>query len=790
MTEHSVGLCIVHRNHNYGGILQSYATIMKMEELGAHYEIIDYQHPKSIRFYAGALISSASRVAVYSKLRALRKKVGKRIHREYAANVRIRDQKFREFTNERFHGFSKPIRDYEELQAYARKYTDVLVGSDQMWLPSGLGTNFYNLMFAPDDCNKIAYASSFGVADIPKNQRDRTREYLNRIQHISVREQAGQKIVKELTGRDVPVILDPTMIVTREQWDEAIPDTNVVDGKYIFCYFLGNNPEHRKEVLKLKEKTGLNIVTLKHIDEYIPADEHFGDLSPYDVGPAEFVNLIRHAEYVCTDSFHGSVFSIIYHKPFISFNRFSEGKNSRNSRLDTLFQNIGISRRFRHDLVQEMLEPIAYHEVDMNIRGLREAACSFIEDALGCKEKHHLQTAAENEGTSHIICSETDCTGCFACSAVCPQNAIAMKMDRNGFWRPAINSTLCVECQKCNRVCPANTSPEVYGPTEAFAYQNADSIRFESTSGGFFHAVASMIFAEGGVVCGAAFDQNMVLHHVFAETGEELGKLQKSKYVQSSLEGVYQRIRQYLEDGRKVLFVGTGCQAAALRKYIGEDNHLIVMDVVCYGVPSSGLFRDWIAYLEKKYGKVADVRFRDKTYGYASPNVKVQFENGRYIESCRDSNLFTDLFFRHLSIRNSCLKCRYKTIDRTSDLTLGDCWSIGSFDASKDDNKGTTVAFAHTETGRAICKSLHCIQVDLEKMVHKDAAKMVECVAPSHGASGFWLKYQEDGFEKTVQFYVRNGVKSKVKYGIKRLANRTGVSVMWYKRAKKRALHS
>lgn len=377
-----VGLCIVHRNHNYGSILQSYATLMKLDELGVDYEIINYSHPKTAKFYISALGRLASKDTVYSKVRSLKRKIGKKIHPEYAKNDAVRGRKFEEFISANFRKFSKPINDYEELQKYANKYSDVLVGSDQMWLPSGLGTNFYNLMFVADDINKIAYSASFGVSTIPEYQRGKTKEYLERIQHISLREEAGQKIVKELTGRDVPVILDPTMIVSKEQWDKSIEDSIIVDQKYIFCYFLGNNPEQRAEVKNLAELKKMKIVVLRHLDEYIPEDEKFGDIALYDVGPAEFVNLIRHAEYVCTDSFHGSVFSIIYHKLFVSFNRYNGGTNSRNSRLDTLFRNIGISRRYEKNLVNEVDKHVDWDVVDQKLANMRSKSSEFLIEAL------------------------------------------------------------------------------------------------------------------------------------------------------------------------------------------------------------------------------------------------------------------------------------------------------------------------------------------------------------------------------------------------------------------------
>ena len=778
-----VGLCIVHKNHNYGSILQSYATLMKLEELGVDYEIINYSHPRTAKFYLSALGRLGSKDTIYSKVRSLKRKIGKKTHPDYAKNDAIRGRKFEEFISANFRKFSKPINDYEELQRYANKFTDVLVGSDQMWLPSGLGTNFYNLMFAADDINKIAYSASFGVSTIPEYQREKTKEYLERIQHISLREEAGQRIVKDLTGRDVPVILDPTMIVSKEQWDESIKESKIVEGEYIFCYFLGNNPEQREEVKKLARDKNMKIVVLRHLDEYIPDDENFGDIALYDIGPAEFVNLIRYAEYVCTDSFHGSVFSIIYHKQFISFNRYAGGANSRNSRLDTLFQNIGISRRYSSNLSNEIDAPIDWGTVDEKLDELRQKSSSFIIEALGIDEE--LQAAETNEAPTHSICAGSDCTGCSACTAVCPKNAITMTMDKLGFWRPEVDMSKCINCNSCNRVCPINKSPETFGPTVVYAFQNKDdAVRFNSTSGGFFNAVATSVLNEGGVVCGAAYDDNMHIRHTFVERTEGLAPLQKSKYVQSSLDGVFRKVKQYLKDGRKVLFVGVGCQAAALRNYIGENDNLIIIDLICYGVPSTGLFDDWIKYLESKYGKVIDVRFRDKSYGYASPNVKVQFSNGKYIEACRDSNMYADLFFRHLSIRESCYSCHFKSIDRASDITLGDLWLMSKYNPLMDDNKGTTGVFAHTTKGKELCERFCNLQLDITTIVEADAKKMIESVSPAKGVSGFWGKYITDGFLSTVDLYERNTAKKRIKYAVKCLMNRTGLSSTWYRRKK------
>jgi hypothetical protein len=319
----------------------------------------------------------------YSKLRALKRNIGKKKHKEFAKSDCIRAQAFEKFRDSNFDNFSKVIINYDELCDYAKKFDSVVVGSDQLWLPAGLDTNFFNLMFVPENINKIAYAASFGVSKIPATQTNKTIHYLKRIEHISVREHSGQKLIKELTGREVPVIVDPTLVIEKDVWDSNIPNERIYREDYIFCYFLGNNPQHREEAKKLSENTGLKIVTLRHMDEFIDLDESFGDYAPYDVGPGEFVNLIRHATYVCTDSFHGSVFSIINHKQFVSFNRYGENsKNSRNSRLDSLFGQLGIERRFKGNIIDDMMKEIDYDTVEQNLLRLRVFAEDYIKDAL------------------------------------------------------------------------------------------------------------------------------------------------------------------------------------------------------------------------------------------------------------------------------------------------------------------------------------------------------------------------------------------------------------------------
>lgn len=167
----------------------------------------------------------------------------------------------------------------------ARRYSAVVTGSDQLWSPAGLPTNYYNLQFVPDDIRKISYASSFGVKNIPWYQKKRTAAFLNRLDFISMRENQGSEIVKELTGKDVPTILDPVFMFDKEGWERLIPVKREIAEPYIFAYFLGETAEHRKVVEKAAKKLGCKIIALRHLDQYVPNDENFGDIALYDVAP-------------------------------------------------------------------------------------------------------------------------------------------------------------------------------------------------------------------------------------------------------------------------------------------------------------------------------------------------------------------------------------------------------------------------------------------------------------------------------------------------------------------------
>ena len=345
-----VGICGCYDNHNYGSMLQAYANERAVLSLGHECEFIRYEK----NYTPVEMMRQVPRLFNGGRIASIRKsKANKKLAEQYSAIQACRlerDKTFDEFCAATFKRLSEPFVGYDALREGSKRYDAVQVGSDQLWLPMGLATNFYNLQFAAPGVRRVSYSTSFGVSSIPWYQRSRTADFLKKIDYLSVREQSGAEIVKDVAGLDAKVVVDPTLLLTAKQWAEAIPVKRVFEEPYIFCYFLGSNPLCREEARALSEKTGLPIVALRHLDEIIPSDEEFGDYSPYDVDPAGFVNLIRGAEYVLTDSFHGSVFSTIHHKDFATFYRFRLGsKQSRNSRIDNLFAHLGLEGRLVTD---------------------------------------------------------------------------------------------------------------------------------------------------------------------------------------------------------------------------------------------------------------------------------------------------------------------------------------------------------------------------------------------------------------------------------------------------------
>lgn len=387
-TQKKVGICACYGTKNYGSMLQAFATQEAVRKLGYTAEFIRYKKKKTLPSVLKQLPRLLNSNLMFDKWMAMKKKLLLEMHPSVKVQDRMRNENFARFGQQYYRDFSEEYYGFEDLKKSAAKYETVLVGSDQLWTPGGLPTNFYNLMFVPDEVNKVSYATSFGVSNIPWYQKGRTSQYLKRIHYLSVRELRGAEIVGQLTGRKAQVVADPTLLLTAQEWSEAVPAREVIDQPYIFCYFLGENEAHREIAEKLSRETGLQIVTTPFLDSFVKRDMFFGDEQHFDIGPDDFVNLIRNAKYVLTDSFHGTVFSILHHKQFLTFSRFASGTQSRNSRIDSILYLTGLDkRRYKQNVLLEVQDTIDYTVVDEKLADLRKESYDFLVAALSRKEQ-------------------------------------------------------------------------------------------------------------------------------------------------------------------------------------------------------------------------------------------------------------------------------------------------------------------------------------------------------------------------------------------------------------------
>ena len=298
------------------------------------------------------------------------------------------------------------------------------------------------------------------------------------------------------------------------------------------------------------------------------------------------------------------------------------------------------------------------------------------------------------------------CIGCTACKNICPQNAINMIEDEEGFEYPQINKQLCVEYGLCKKVCPIiNIKTEEPDLPKTYAvYNKNDKIRMQSSSGGVFTEIAKVILNNEGIVFGAIFDENFNVIHEEATNQKELEKLRGSKYVQSNLNDTFKRAKKYLESGKQVLFTGTPCQIEALYSYLRKDfENLYTQDLICHGVPSKNV---WKKYLE--YRKVQDksslkkVSFRNKEHkGWNQYQLFFQYVNHDvYINHNED--LYMKVFLSDIALRPSCYECKFKKKHRRADITLADFWGIDNIIPQMNDEKGTGLVFINTLKGEKL----------------------------------------------------------------------------------------
>lgn len=299
------------------------------------------------------------------------------------------------------------------------------------------------------------------------------------------------------------------------------------------------------------------------------------------------------------------------------------------------------------------------------------------------------------------ICLSKLCTGCGACSNVCPKKCIDIYYDKDGFLRPRIDESKCIGCEMCVRTCPSNKEVRTNEIQNVYIVSSKDQeILKTSSSGGVFSELSRNILERGGVVFGAKFSEKCdSVQHCYIEEYQEIVDLRGSKYIQSEMLDNFQKVKYILNDNREVLFVGTPCQVAGLKTYLGKEyEKLICVDFICHGVASTKAFNEYVSSLNLK-SKIKSICFRNKEHGYEYKNnlFKIVCEDGTTYEEPWLASTLGFAFANNLLSRPSCKNCKYATTSRVSDITLSDYFGEKSDDEQK--KRGVSLVLTNTKKG-------------------------------------------------------------------------------------------
>jgi coenzyme F420-reducing hydrogenase beta subunit len=356
------------------------------------------------------------------------------------------------------------------------------------------------------------------------------------------------------------------------------------------------------------------------------------------------------------------------------------------------------------------------------------------------------------------ITKKEDCCGCTACANICPKDAIVMAPDEEGFLYPQVVADRCVSCGLCQKVCPVGKAKGERDDVQGYIVRYKDAAIVEhSTSGGVFTALASYVIADGGVVYGTGYDENMRVVCKKADHVEALQEMRGSKFVQSYLGDSFRQIKQELARGTQILFVGTPCQVEGLLAYLQKKpENLLCVDFVCRGVPSPGLWENYVRTMEKKYGaKMIGARFKHKTYGYHATTMKVDFANGKTWYGSGRVDPMMKAFVTELASRPSCGACDFKQLSRKSDITMFDCYEFSAVTGLADDNKGYSSLFVQSEQGArlfdAVRDQLTVMEVAAEKLAEFNGAMVYRSAAPNPKREQFYRLAAENPIDVAME---------------------------------------
>ncbi len=777
---------------NYGSALQCYALKSEIEKYGYNCEVMGQCFPglDKYKHYMKELLSLIKITIWHPSF--LKKYIVMREAVKYSASSLSKESDLR--LNLFCESVLQPRRySYDHMRKLALDdgYRYFIAGSDQIWAGNRKMEDVYFLTFAPPE-KRIAFAPSFGTESIDEYNKKSFRREINKFKKISAREKRGQELIKELTGLDVPRIADPTFLKTREEWSEFANQSEFQEERYILVHFLDEPNNTALQCLRnLAEKTGCKIIGFAYPHSVFQAAPAYQFV---EGDPRDYVAVIMRAEYILTDSFHTTLFSVIFGKKFFVFERQYRHNGNQRSRITTLLELVGHQNR----LVESNKDFSAIRDANLHscediLKEERNRARGYLKEAIGVSGQE--REAVFLNSMKAKLANENTCTGCMACINICKKGAIKSIALPKGYEIPQIDTDLCVNCGICQTVCDAaetleeRTSNHLRSKVAYVAYNNTD-LRKKAASGGTFAALATAFLRNDGIVFGArlSFDDGKpVVEHIPIYQESDLPVILQSKYVQSDASQAYAQIKQLIGTSRKLLFCGTSCQVEGLYRYLGSDLYpnLYTIDLICHGVPGRKFFTDYIRTIEKKYrAKVEEFHFRSKENGKILYQETITLRNDRgkiglSIPSTKSP--YYRLFLGEESYREACYNCKYASINKPADITLGDYFELENdmpelfrklSEMSVEDVNSVIV---HTLQGETLMKMaqtlIEIFPADLRKIQasHKQLCKPSQFTLEREKVMKI---YERRGFEGVNAFFKRRDCFMMLPIRIKRIIKR------------------
>ena len=682
-----IGIISVNNAHNFGTSMQAYALLQYLQLAGHTAQVINYRNSAIEKSYRIAqkpkktIKSVAKYCLVYS---------AKVIRKPYLIKRRKRYERFfAEYFN-----LTEPAQNYKQLCVANYDFDAAFAGSDQIWnakIVKEINPAFF-LKFLDGKTICASYAASLGVEEISEAEKEVYCEYLKHLDYISVREESAKSLLQPLTEQNIEVVADPTVLLQADDYKKLLTKRPYAQ-EYIYVHvhhYTAKSPELIQMAEWLSEQTGLPVI--HNFQDYKFKNEAGRTVS---AGPRETLSALYYAKYVVTQSFHITMFSLVFHKEFITMKR-----DRYNTRLENLLSSVNMEDHLVEPNTMPDITSLSRDDdaIDAFFSRERDKAVSYIKQVLS----GHKHKAIPNYFVSG---DPFTCYGCSACKDLCPVQAIEMEQDDEGFFRPKIDQDRCIHCGLCERSCIWGKGGNAPGEERKgyYAYARDRKTHIESSSGGIATVLGEHIVRQGGYVTGVRWSNTAEAEYDITDSAEGIEEFKYSKYIEPMHGDIYQKTRIALETGKPVLFIGLPCKVAGLKAFLGKTyDNLYTAELVCECSPSPLILP---IHLRKKavksHSPVSAVRFREPE-GWKERKTAYTYENGTVEKVHYRRDLYFRCFVKRYLAKKSCYRCEFSRYKAGSDIVMGDFWGANKRYPMKDFSKGVSCVIVNSDKGEQL----------------------------------------------------------------------------------------